>query len=172
MTLAFTRECPVIPSCWTGWPVNSSPLIEGHQARDAKSIDAGGFSLKRLHRLLVSSSAYRQSSKFNADAAKVDAADRFVWRVNPRRLEAEEVRDSMLAVAGELNTQIGGRGIIPTSIRISSRGRSFTIRSIRRGSPTIGAHCIGCGLAEAEARSSTRLIARIRRPPRHADRQP
>ncbi len=73
-------------------------------------IATGTFSLKRLHRLLVTSATYRQSSKFDADAARQDINNRLLWRINPRRLEAEEVRDAILSVADELNTQIGGKG--------------------------------------------------------------
>lgn len=70
------------------------------------------FSLKNLHRLLLTSSTFRQSSNHRADAAKVDANNRSLWRFSPRRLEAEEVRDAMLSVAGELNPQIGGKGYL------------------------------------------------------------
>ncbi len=72
--------------------------------------DSERFSLKRMHRLLVSSATYRQSSKFNDGAAKVDSNNRLLWRMNPHRLEAEAVRDAMLAVSGELNTEVGGKG--------------------------------------------------------------
>ena len=72
--------------------------------------DAGAFSLKRLHRLLITSATYRQSSTLNPIAIKLDATNRLVWRMSPHRLEAEAVRDAMLAVAGELNTEIGGKG--------------------------------------------------------------
>lgn len=68
------------------------------------------FSVKRLHRLIVTSSIYRQSSAIDAAAAKIDAGNRLLWRMNPRRLEAEAVRDSILAVAGQLNDEIGGKG--------------------------------------------------------------
>lgn len=81
-----------------------SPSAGGNSERRPSS-----YSLKRLHRLLTSSAAYRQSSHSNPDAAKIDATNRLLWRMNPRRLEAEEVRDSMLMIAGELNTQIGGK---------------------------------------------------------------
>ena len=74
------------------------------------SADPARFSIKRLHRQLVNSSTYRQSSQFNPAAAGVDANNRLLWRMNPRRLEAESVRDAMLAVSGELNTEIGGKG--------------------------------------------------------------
>ncbi|MEI8021139.1 MAG: DUF1553 domain-containing protein, partial [Schlesneria sp.] len=58
----------------------------------------------------VSSATYRQSSKFNDVAAKVDSNNRLLWRMSPHRLEAEAVRDAMLAVSGELNTEVGGKG--------------------------------------------------------------
>src|SRR5690606_7417860 len=68
------------------------------------------YSIKRLHRLIVTSATYRQSSRFEPAAARKDAANRLLWRMNPRRLEAESVRDAMLSVAGQLNTAIGGKG--------------------------------------------------------------
>ena len=73
-------------------------------------VDAERFSLKRLHRQLVSSSTYRQSSRFNPEAAKIDSNNRLLWRMNPHRLEAEAVRDAMLAASNQLNTEIGGKG--------------------------------------------------------------
>ncbi len=71
---------------------------------------ANRFSLKRLHRLMLSSATYGQSSAFNPTAAKIDAGNRLLWRMTPHRLEAESVRDAMLLVAGQLNTEIGGKG--------------------------------------------------------------
>jgi hypothetical protein len=65
-------------------------------------------SLKRLHKLIVMSSTYRQVSTSNEANAKTDADNRFVWRQNRRKLEAEAVRDSILAVAGKLNLTMGG----------------------------------------------------------------
>ena len=69
-----------------------------------------GQSLKSLHRLIVTSAVYRQSSSGNAAAEQVDGENQFLWRMNRRRLEAEEVRDSILAVSGRLNTEMGGPG--------------------------------------------------------------
>jgi hypothetical protein len=69
------------------------------------------WSMKSLHRLMVTSSTYRmQSSTTNAKDPNlsVDADNRFLWRMNPRRMEAESVRDSILYVAGQLDTSIGG----------------------------------------------------------------
>ena len=69
-----------------------------------------GQSFRKLHRLIVTSAVYRQSSISNPAAEAVDADNRFLWRMNRRRLEAEEIRDSMLAVSGQLNPEMGGPG--------------------------------------------------------------
>jgi hypothetical protein len=69
-----------------------------------------GWRLKPLHRLIMTSRTYQQSSDWNADAAKADADSRFLWRFPPRRLTAEEIRDSMLFVAGRWNSTMGGPG--------------------------------------------------------------
>jgi len=70
----------------------------------------GGWSVKRLHRLIVLSATYRQSSELNPIANEKDADVRWLWRFPSRRLEAEAIRDSMLAVSGRLNLKMGGRG--------------------------------------------------------------
>lgn len=71
---------------------------------------ASDLKLKSLHRLMVTSSTYRQASSPNSVAQAIDANNRLLWRMSPRRLEAEVVRDSMLAVAGKLNLAMGGPG--------------------------------------------------------------
>ncbi len=76
----------------------------------ASEFVANGWNLKALHRRIVTSQAYRQSSKLNPDALRVDAADRLLWRKAPMRLEAEMVRDAMLRVSGVLNLTQGGPG--------------------------------------------------------------
>ena len=63
--------------------------------------DARG-SLKALHRLILTSEAYRQSSAPNPEAAEIDPENRLLWRMPRRRLSAEQLRDSMLQVSGEL----------------------------------------------------------------------
>jgi hypothetical protein len=70
----------------------------------------GGWRLKRLHRLIVLSAAYRQSSEANPKAQAVDAGNRLLWRHTPRRLEAEAIRDTMLQVSGALDRRMGGPG--------------------------------------------------------------
>ena len=70
----------------------------------------GGGSLKDLHRLIVTSSTYRQVSTSREDAAAADADNRLLWRQNRRRLEAEAIRDAVLAAAGTLDLTMGGPG--------------------------------------------------------------
>jgi hypothetical protein len=64
--------------------------------------------MKPLHREILLSKAYRQSSAHIPEAAKVDADSRLLWRFPPQRLSAESLRDSMLFVAGALNPKVGG----------------------------------------------------------------
>src|SRR5205823_11163073 len=67
-------------------------------------------SLKSLHRLLVTSATYMQASADDAVGERVDAENRLLWRMNRQRLEAEEVRDGILAVSGKLDLRMGGPG--------------------------------------------------------------
>jgi cytochrome c553 len=69
-----------------------------------------GHSLKRIHRLIVTSSTYRQSVSANPQAAAIDQENRLLWRQNRRRLESETIRDAMLAVSGTLDRRMGGPG--------------------------------------------------------------
>jgi hypothetical protein len=70
-----------------------------------------GWRLKKLHRLMVTSQTYRLESASPADDKAnlaIDPDNRYLWRMNARRMEAEIVRDAVLAVAGELDTTMGG----------------------------------------------------------------
>ncbi|MEW4567335.1 PSD1 and planctomycete cytochrome C domain-containing protein [Tautonia sp. JC769] len=69
----------------------------------------GGWSIKAMHRLIVNSRAYRQSSLDRPDAAAIDPENRLLWRQNRKRLELEPMRDAMLAVSGRLDARFGGR---------------------------------------------------------------
>ena len=68
----------------------------------------GPQSIKQLHRLICTSAVYRQSSAGNSEFEATDGANQFLWRMNRRRLEAEAVHDSVLSVAGQLNSERGG----------------------------------------------------------------
>jgi hypothetical protein len=71
------------------------------------------WSIKKLHRRIVLSATYRQSSAFREDAAAIDPDNKLMWRYPRRRLEAEAIRDSMLAVSGLLDPKMGGPGVFP-----------------------------------------------------------
>ncbi|MFM7592910.1 MAG: DUF1553 domain-containing protein, partial [Isosphaeraceae bacterium] len=74
------------------------------------------YQLKSLHRLIVTSDAYKRSSAPNANNMAKDANNRLLWRHTPSRLEGEVLRDGMLAISGLLNTQMGGPGFIDVTI--------------------------------------------------------
>jgi hypothetical protein len=76
----------------------------------AADLQANRWSLKHLHRLIVTSATYRQSSRMNSQAAAIDADNRYLWRKSPARMEGEALRDSMLAIAGNLDNTVGGKG--------------------------------------------------------------
>lgn len=67
-----------------------------------------GWSLKKLHRLLILSSTYQQSTRLDPVAIQLDPENRYWWRMNRRRMEVEELRDSLLFVSGALDDSIGG----------------------------------------------------------------
>jgi mono/diheme cytochrome c family protein len=70
----------------------------------------GGGSLKTLHRLIVTSATYRQASAGVAAFATIDSGNQYLWRQNRRKLEAEAVRDAVLAIADTLDLKMGGPG--------------------------------------------------------------
>ena len=72
--------------------------------------DTGG-SLKHLHKIILTSAAYRRQSVHHEDNAAVDAQNRYLWRMNRRKLEAEAVRDAVLAVSGTLDLSMSGPSV-------------------------------------------------------------
>jgi len=72
-----------------------------------------GWSIKHLHRLIMASSTYQQSSKHRMEAARIDPENKLLWRFPLCRLEGEAIRDCALAVAGLLNPKMGGPAIFP-----------------------------------------------------------
>ena len=74
----------------------------------------GGWSVKRMHRQILLSATYRQSSRAdNPQALAADPGNTLLWHQNLRRLEGESVRDTILSIAGTLNHEMGGRGFFP-----------------------------------------------------------
>ncbi|WP_435005651.1 DUF1553 domain-containing protein [Tundrisphaera lichenicola] len=88
-----------------------------------------GWSLKAIHRLIVTSDAYRMQSTGGPDhpSAAIDPGNAFYWRMNPRRMESEAVRDNVLHVAGRLDFSMGGPDLEPAS-GLTSRRRSLYFR--------------------------------------------
>jgi hypothetical protein len=89
----------------------------------------GGWRLKRLHKLLLTSAAYRQSSHRTPALDQVDPDNRLLGRMRIRRLDAEAVRDTLLAVSGDLNLQMFGRSV---PVAEDSEGRVVLGRESRR----------------------------------------
>jgi len=95
----------------TGLRPTNQPLLDYL----ASEFVASGWSVKRMHQLIMTSRAYRMSSRTdNRRALVADEANTLLWRQNLRRVEAEVVRDTMLAVSGTLNPKRGGVSVFPT----------------------------------------------------------
>jgi mono/diheme cytochrome c family protein len=76
----------------------------------ARQLRSHGWRVKALHREILLSRTYRQSSGYREAAARSDGGARLLWRFPPRRLDAEEIRDTLLAVSGKLDLRMGGPG--------------------------------------------------------------
>jgi hypothetical protein len=74
----------------------------------ARRFTGNGWSLKNLHRHIMLSATYQQSSDYRQEAAQVDGDNQWLWRMNRRRLDIEAWRDSLLFASGELDTTLGG----------------------------------------------------------------
>jgi hypothetical protein len=79
----------------------------------ASSFMKEGWSVKKLHRAILLSSTYRQSSAYREEVAKVDPENKLIAVFPRKRLEAEEIRDSILVASGRLNERIGGPSVFP-----------------------------------------------------------
>jgi hypothetical protein len=83
-----------------------------------------GWSIKKLHRLILTSNTYRMSKRWNETFGQSDPEDRLLWRFPYRRLEAEAIRDSALAVSGQLNRRMFGPGMFPPIPKEALEGSS------------------------------------------------
>jgi hypothetical protein len=109
----------------------------------ATEFERNGWSMKALHRLIVTSTVYRQSSVARREGIESDPENRWLWRMTPRRLEAEAVRDSILAAAGTLDERMFGEPV-PSETRKSGevvvrgetqQGRRTIYQLVRRSAP-------------------------------------
>jgi hypothetical protein len=83
-----------------------------------------GWSFKKLHRLILTSSTYRMSKQWNAEYGAKDPEDRLLWRFPYKRLDVEALRDSVLAVSGRLNPKMYGPSILPAIPAAALEGSS------------------------------------------------
>jgi hypothetical protein len=95
-----------------------------------------GWSIKHLHRTIMLSHTYQQSSSYHSEHALADPENQLLWRMNPRRLEFEALRDAMLAVANNLDTQLHGKAIEITRPPYSQR-RTVYARIDRQDLPNL-----------------------------------
>jgi hypothetical protein len=105
-----------------GEPPTNQPLLDWLALRFSER----GWSIKEMHRLIMLSSTYQMSSVFDARAAEVDPENELLWRANRRRLEAEEIRDAVMAVSGDLKLVEGG------SI-LNYKDRQYVANTSKRG---------------------------------------
>jgi hypothetical protein len=92
----------------------------------ASELVRNGWHLKPIHKLILMSNAYRQSSAYSAASAQRDPDNVYCWRFQPRRLEAEAIRDCILACSGRLDLTMFGPGSLDESTR--RRSIYFTVK--------------------------------------------
>jgi hypothetical protein len=112
--------------------------LNGHSPTHPELLDwlaaefvASGWSMKHLHRLMVTSSAYRMSSSIRGqeESHRVDSENRSWWRRTPMRLDSQVVRDSLLSLAGTLETVMGGPPVAPKDQELSRRRSLYFFHS-------------------------------------------
>lgn len=116
----------------------------------ASEFVARGWSLKQLHKLIMTSNVYRQSAVPSADAVQKDPENQHLSHFNRRRLDAEEIRDAVLQSAGTLNLKMGGRPVVPPLAKEQLYGMS---------QPTDNAWIVTANTSE-HTRRSVYLISR------------
>jgi len=94
-----------------------------------------GWKLKAFHKLIMTSNTYRMSSKADPKGMELDPSNTLLWRFNMRRLTAEEVRDSILAVSGKLNLKPFGPSVYPLLPRAVLAGQSVPGQGWGKSSP-------------------------------------
>ena len=107
----------------SGAPPTNQPLLDWL----ATELVSRGWSVKAIHRVIVTSTAYRQSSAALSKGLAVDPENKLLWRMSPRRLEAESIRDAMLAVSGRLALGAAALGLLTF---FGSGGNRFTALNV------------------------------------------
>ena len=110
-----------------GRSASNSAVTAGTASAPKQNPYACNWSLKKLHRLMVLSNTYRMASKIEPKAEQLDPTNRYVHRMPVRRLEAEAIRDAVLAVSGRLDATLYGPSVMPyLSPYMEGRGRPGT----------------------------------------------
>jgi hypothetical protein len=115
-----------------------------------------GWSVKKMQRLIMLSTAYRQSSQNRADGEAVDPENRLLWRMNLRRIEAEAVRDAILSAAGTLDPKLYGEPVpsktLPSGEVVpendTKEGRRSIYLTVRRSAPQTTLNVLGAPVME------------------------
>jgi cytochrome c553 len=119
----------------------------------ARRFVAEGWSLKRLHKEMMLSATYRQTARREPPqtALRIDPANKMLWRFNPRRLDAEQVRDAMLATSGELDMKPGG----PSEDANALRRSIYTIKKRNNQNELLRSLDAPAGFSSTAERQST-----------------
>jgi hypothetical protein len=121
-----------------------------------------GWSIKKLHRLLMLSSTYQQRSEVNVQSAKKDPENTLLWRMNRRRLDFEALRDTLLMAAGKLDLSVGGPAVELTTAPFTPAPHGITVSSTARTCPGFSALSISRARIRT-ARSGSAPRSRSRR---------
>jgi hypothetical protein len=109
--------------------------------------------MKKLHRQIMLSKVYQESSSFQSAAATADPDNKLLWRYERRRFEGEAIRDAMLSVSGLLNTKMGGPGVNPPLPVGAGGGRAGGVRGGVAGGPAGRSVFAAAPAADANRRS-------------------
>ncbi|MGV3604965.1 MAG: DUF1553 domain-containing protein [Planctomycetaceae bacterium] len=148
---------PLVPSVFDLGMNGKAP--KNPQLLDQLAVELmdGGWEMKRMHRQMVNSKTYQLSSQVDETSAanrKVDPDNQFFWRGNTRRMEAEAVRDSLLAMAGGLDLRMGGSDLDPNEWLTRNR-RSLYFRNTKEKKVTFLALFDSPNVAECYRRSES-----------------
>ncbi|HET6407184.1 MAG TPA: PSD1 and planctomycete cytochrome C domain-containing protein, partial [Chthoniobacteraceae bacterium] len=119
----------------------------------ARRFVAGGWSLKKLHRDIMLSATYRQTAHRVVPelAANIDPSNKYLWRFNPRRLDAEQARDAMLLASGELDLKAGGASVDA----VAPRRSIYTIKKRNSQNEVLRSMDAPAGFSSTSERQST-----------------
>jgi Protein of unknown function (DUF1553)/Protein of unknown function (DUF1549) len=108
-----------------GSPPSHPELLDWLAVEFAQPAIGDAWSIKRMHKLLLMSASYQQSTRVSKETLRLDPDNDLFSRMNRQRLEGEIVRDSLLAISGRLNPKMGGRGVFPPVPIEATKGTGY-----------------------------------------------